>query len=342
MRIAVTGAAGFIGHQLIDHLVLSGHDVTALLHRAQTNFSHRQGIRTVVGDITKPETLAGKFSGCDLVVHLAGCTIARTGTEFDRVNRGGTRAVAQECAAQANPPTLLFVSSLAAAGPAATLGRTEADPPCPVSDYGHSKRAAEKELHSFADQLPIRVVRPPSVFGATDRFMLSLFKTAKSGWVFLPGRESAAYSLIHVQDLVAAITRVATATDQPYLRPNCRDDDLRGPSQANPGVVFLAQDPPMTFPEIATIVREVTGGKRVRVISVPKSVCWAIAATNSGLTRLLGVKPLLNCDKMREAMAGNWTCDNHRLCQQYGFEFQVSLEERIRQTAWGYREKGWI
>ena len=61
-----------------------------------------------------------------------------------QVNGEGTWNVARACAAQPQPPVLIAVSSVAAAGPIGEGSvRRESDPPAPVSDYGRSKRAAE-------------------------------------------------------------------------------------------------------------------------------------------------------------------------------------------------------
>jgi nucleoside-diphosphate-sugar epimerase len=341
-RILVTGATGFIGRQLICHLLSTGREVTALVRQGESEALSDQDVRILRGDVTLPQSLAGKFGHCDLVIHLAGCTIARRSRDFDQVNRAGTLAVAQACAAEQTPPTLLFVSSLAAAGPSRSENPLrETDHPVPVSDYGRSKLAAEQELLGLADRLPIKIVRPPSVFGDTDRYMRGLFKTAKAGWVFLPGPTEPRYSLIHVDDLVAALMHVAVESGV------CASEtrslvSANHESGCDRGIIHLAQDPPMTFAEIATVIHDAFGGKGIRSVHVPATLCWGFAAINSLAAGLAGAKPLLNWDKMREAMAGGWSCDSDRLTNDLRFQFHVPLSERIRQTAFGYHERGWI
>lgn len=313
-------------------LLASGYEVSAVLHRDRSPNPFDHDVRVFRADVTQPETLVGPLDDCELVIHLAGCTLARTKRDFDVVNRLGTLNVARHCAARQTPPRLLFVSSLAAAGPA-QAGRPlrESDRPQPVSAYGRSKLAAEQELLRVADRLPVQIVRPCSVFGDTDRYMLGLFKAAKAGWVVLPGRETASYSLIQVDDLARALMHVATRGETAAHDPS-----------AHSGVVFLAHGPPMTFPQIASVVSGTLGTGTARTIHVPAVFCWGVAAANSAASRMLGVRPLLNLDKMREGMAGAWMCDTSRLTDDLGFEFQVSLRERIQQTAESYRDKRWI
>jgi nucleoside-diphosphate-sugar epimerase len=326
----VTGASGFIGTYLVRRLSESGHEVSVLLHDREPSRDAFAGFRELRGDITDPESLKGKFDRCDGVFHLAGCTIARRPNDFFRINRDGTENVARACASAPSPPKLMFVSSLAAVGPA-SMGRpvSEQTAPAPVSDYGRSKLQAEQVLGQWSDRLPIQIVRPPSVMGPCDPYMLGLFKTAKAGWVFLPGKEPYRYSMIHVDDLVNAMIHLFHRADLSAC-------------SGTPALIHLAQDPPLTFVETAKIVREHVGRRGVRVIRVPRPVCWTAAWINSLAAKLFPVRPLLNLDKMREAMAGEWVCDAQALTATHGFRFPNSLPDRIRQTASGYQEKGWM
>ena len=335
-RIVVTGASGFIGAKLVQQLRSDGHDVTVMLHVREPLSESFAGLQELRADVTQGDTLRGKFDHCDLVLHLAGCTIARSAADFLRINRDGTENIARACAAATTPPRLLFVSSLAAAGPAADgQPLSEGAVPSPISDYGRSKWEAEKILLDFSDKLPIQIVRPPSVMGDSDPYMLGLFKAAKAGWVFLPGSTAYRYSMIHVDDLVRAILHVAQSAGMRLSH------DPAQPG-TNPGLVHLAQDPPLTFVQTAQVVHEMFRRGDVRTAFVPKSLCWLIAAANSTAARAFRYRALINLDKMREGMAGEWMADSTRLTKGLGFAFPLPLEERIRQTAKGYQEKGWL
>jgi len=221
-------------------------------------------------------------------------------------------------------------------------------------------------LLEFSDRLPIQIVRPPSVMGDSDPYMLGLFKAAKAGWVFLPGSTASRYSMIHVDDAVRAIIHVSQCARVRLSRdPNKPEIDQTGwkrcqvpiaasgptdasqawyltPFAANPGLVHLAQDPPLTFVQTAQVVHDVFRRGEIRIARVPKSLCWLIAAANSSASRVLPYRALMNLDKMREGMAGEWMADSTRLTKGLGFVFPLSLEQRIRQTAESYHEKGWL
>ena len=50
----------------------------------------------------------------------------------------------------------------------------------------------------------------------------------------------------------------------------------------------------------------------------------------------------LNVDKIREALAGDWTCSGLRAQQELGFQPRQSLQQRLNETADWYRSHGWV
>ena len=160
MRIAVTGARGFIGRHLTEHLAGRGHEVVP--------------VNRDDWDLTSEVSPAALISGCDAVVHLAAlvhvrgrpgdAAFARTMIE---TNLRGTERLARAAVA-AGVARFVFLSSAAAYG-RATGGRAvdEATPLDPVTPYGQSKRAAEETLRGIAQDTGLVTValRPPLVYG---------------------------------------------------------------------------------------------------------------------------------------------------------------------------------
>ena len=74
MRYLISGAAGFIGSHLCDHLLGAGHDVVGLdnlVTGSERNIHHlgcESRFRFVQGDVCKPFDISGRF---DRVIHLA-------------------------------------------------------------------------------------------------------------------------------------------------------------------------------------------------------------------------------------------------------------------------------
>ena len=122
-KVLVTGGSGFIGTHLVAALAARGDEVTCLVRKSSRMAPSARGARLLLGDVTDRESVAAAVAGQAIVYHLAGCTQALAPRHFYRVNQHGVANVARVCAGQTTPPVLVSVSSLAAAGPAATAGR---------------------------------------------------------------------------------------------------------------------------------------------------------------------------------------------------------------------------
>jgi UDP-2-acetamido-2,6-beta-L-arabino-hexul-4-ose reductase len=136
--IAVTGANGFIGRNLVLRLRESG-------------FTLRPIVRETPGD-----AMWAALAEADVVVHLAGVNRPADPADFLRVNRDHTAEVARAIAAGERRPLVIFASSAKAVED---------------SDYGRSKSAGEAVLLDLAKRADARVAiyRLPNVFGRWAR-----------------------------------------------------------------------------------------------------------------------------------------------------------------------------
>src|SRR5690606_35594370 len=196
-RVAVTGATGFIGRRHVHRLLADGVAVTALSRRRAPDLD-RSGAAVVVGSLEDAGALSQLVEGADAVVHAAGAVRARTSQQFVETNAGSTRRLIYAAARLRPPPRLLLLSSLAAREPM-------------LSPYAASKRAAEDALAQEARGLWWLALRPPAVYGPGDRATLPLFRAMKRGLLPVPADGSGRFSLIHVDDLTAAIVALISS-----------------------------------------------------------------------------------------------------------------------------------
>lgn len=192
MKLAVTGATGFVGGRLLRDALAAGHEVCALTRRDQPPVD---GVTWIRGTLEDEAGLAGLVAGCDAAVHIAGAISARNRAGFAEVNIEGTQRLLAAAEA-AGAKRFLHVSSLAAREPG-------------VSDYGWSKAGSERLVRESG--LDWTIVRPPAVYGPGDRETLELFRMAKRGLVTLPPRGR--LSLIHVADLSRLLLACLDASD---------------------------------------------------------------------------------------------------------------------------------
>ena len=329
-RALVTGATGFVGRHLAKRLIADGQQVVCLVRdcdRAATILP--SSCELVRGSLSEPSTLECAIQECDSVYHLAGATKAlRTKTLFE-VNQVGTRHLLTACKEMESPPVTVVVSSLAAAGPSQGKdGRTEADPTCPVSNYGKSKLQGEHEAFEFRHDIPLTIVRPPIVLGPGDRDGLELFRSvAKLGVHFVPGLQPTYVSWIFVNDLVDALV---------YARDHGQrlDDDGNG-------IYFVAGEESVPYADLGELIGEVLDAK-TRIVRNPSPAVWAIAAISELRTVITRRPNIMSFDKAREATAGSWTCNASRFCLDTKFEARTKLRDGLRETADWYREQGWL
>jgi nucleoside-diphosphate-sugar epimerase len=167
MRIAVTGATGFVGQHTVAHLIAAGHDVTGLGRRP----SLHAAARFAPFDLSGPPP---DLSAQDVLVHAALSHIPgryRGGEgdrpdDFLRRNLDGTLRLF-EAARDQGVARILFLSSRAVYGdypPGTTL--QEELPPRPDTLYGEVKLRAEEALARFAATgVHVASLRATGVYG---------------------------------------------------------------------------------------------------------------------------------------------------------------------------------
>ncbi len=172
MRIAVTGATGFVGNHLCARLRSLGHEVTAV-HRASSAIEtiRALGVTAISCELDDPAGLRYAFHGHGAAIHAAADLQywSARAAEQERINTGGTANVAEACAAESI--RLVHISSTAAIG-------IPDDSAHPADEtfafnlagtglhYNLSKKRAEDEvLRRVARGLDAVIVNPASIFG---------------------------------------------------------------------------------------------------------------------------------------------------------------------------------
>jgi len=326
VRAVVTGAAGFVGSHLVERLLERGDSVTAVERGgAQRGWLRGLDLEFLACGLDDPARLREIFAGADVVYHLAALTEARTPADCYAVNTHGTSNVVRAALdAPGAPPRLVFMSSLAAVGPARPDGTLDRDAvPMPLSHYGRSKLQAEAVVHAYGDRLPAVICRFPAVYGPRDRVVLKLFRMVQRGIALTVGPWDRRVSLVHVAD---AVDGLLAAADSP----------------AAPGRTYcLAHPQPVTWGDFVGAVAAALGRDPLR-IALPVGAARMVAVAAETAARVRRRAAVLNRDRVRELAQACWVCDVRAAAAELGFVPRFALQIGVADTAGWLRRARWI
>ncbi|MER6989042.1 NAD-dependent epimerase/dehydratase family protein [Saccharopolyspora hirsuta] len=219
MRIAVTGAAGYLGQAVLARLHRDGHEVTAIGHR--TPVDRPPGVFVRYADLTDAAAATEAIAGADAVCHLAGRTRVRDSGgavgRYYRDNLVATLNLLDAMTAGNRPARLVFLSSGAVYGRSGREPIAESHPTEPRSAYGATKLAAEQAISWYAaagglSAVSLRLfnaagaVRPGSgPDGSTLIARALAVATGEETTLPINGDGTAVRDFVHVADVADAI-----------------------------------------------------------------------------------------------------------------------------------------
>ena len=263
MRVAVTGASGFVGGVVVGHLLAAGHDVVALSRRPvpeRPGLVHRRW-DLATGALADAPTV-------DAVVH-AGAHVDEWSpwSEHVAVTVRGTEAVLDTW-----PTARVVLISSASVYPLRGAGRpswilTEDDALTrrPLSSYSRAKIAQEEIVLARGDTV---VLRPHAVHGPGDTTLLPrLDRARRRGRLVCPGGRRTRIHLTDVRLVAAAVVRA------------CEID-------CGTSILNVADERPLELREIVAGLAAANGW-RERPLFTGAPAAWAAALALEGAARLV-------------------------------------------------------
>ncbi len=326
MRIAISGATGFIGSRLAPKALADGHEINAFgltSGRAEAPRAAalaRVGIGIAPLDLTAtidPAALAGS----DVVIHLAAAQHEMNvpDAHFRAVNVEGTRRLI-EAAIAAKVRRFVHASTIGVHGEGDGV-LSETAPLRPDNIYEATKLEAERVVKGHAGRIETVVVRVPETYGPGDMRLLKLFKGVQKGRFVIVGQGQNRHQPIYVDDMAALLLLLA---EHPAAHG-----------------IFIAGGPrALTTEAMVAAVRRAIGGTRTPPC-LPAAPFLALAWLCERGLRPLGIQPPLHRRRLGFFLKDQ-PIDAGHVAQILGFTPETDFGEGVARTAAWYRAEGFL
>lgn len=328
MRIAITGATGFLGSHLTRKLLQEGRQVLALGRNTEMGARLKaKGAEFVQADLSELPKLVKAFEGCDRVVHCAALSSPWGSLkEFHRCNVAGTAKVLQ-ATQETRVARLIHISSPSIYFSFAHRTAICEEAPLPgtqVNHYSRTKLEAEKLVdQASADGLGTIILRPRALFGPGDTVLLPrLLEANQRLGIPRSSRNPVITDLTYIDNAVDAI-ELALEAPQSCLGKayNITNGD---PQQLHKLLEYL-------FNALDT---------SPRFLNIPYPLAHGIAWIAEGLGTLLGREPPLTRYSLG-VLSYSLTLDISRAQKELGYQASVGVYEGIdRFVEWWEKENG--
>jgi uncharacterized protein YbjT (DUF2867 family) len=298
MTILVTGAAGYVGNNVVRRLVQMGKPVRAMVRNAEKANKRladvKDRIEIVEGDVLDREGLKAIMEDVSTVIHLVAVAIEKGGSTYEDINYQGTINVVDAAEAKG---VKRFIN----------MSQMGADSSLPYR-FLRSKGRAQEYVAQYATNWT--TMRPSVIFGPQDEFTNVFAGLVRLTPVIFPLVDGgkAEFTPVSVHDVVEAIVR------------SIDDDSTIGKE------LLLGGPETLTLGEIEKRVIQALGTSRA-LVSVPLSILrpavWLMEKTLPGAPVTTSLLELLSVPNVVPT-------EDNALIQHFGIQPRAFIGENIR------------
>ena len=318
MRILVTGGSGFIGTNLVEHLVWRGFEVVNVDCRPPLKATQRAWwAKCDIQDLVDVIAVFRDFRP-DAVVHLAARTdsFGRNVGDY-QINVVGTRNMVIASARQSRVSRVVTVSTQYVHGPSHIPEHDQDFEP--VNAYGQSKVAAEKETRYGGLTCTWTIARPTNIWGPWHpMYPREIWRYLSRGVYFHPGGGRVVRCYGYVKNVVHQLEQILIAA----------------PSAVHARVFYLG-DPPVELTVWVNAFSRALCGRDV--CTIPRGFLRMVARAGDVLTSI-GVSFPLHSSRFR-SMTEDYLAPMAPTFEAFGLP-PVSLEKGVAETVSWLREQG--
>jgi len=294
VKIAVTGATGFIGRHLVDRLLAEEHQVTVIAHRRPSENLFAGEVNITTASVGDAAGLQASFEGAETVYHLVGIIVETKTSSFEKTVVEGTRNVVTACRG-AGVKKLMYLSAMGTSSQARTL-------------YHQTKYRAEQAV--LSSQLDYVIFRPSVVYGLGDGFVSMLKRIVEKSYI-TPVVGDGRYRLqpVYIDDLVSALVQGLTVP------------------QASGQIIEIGGPEKLEYLEILDTIKRVLGKTRMN-LHIPM---WVMKPMAVLMEKVLRPAPI-TVDQLKMMAMGN-TGDISKMMEIFSInptKFEDGLKKYLR------------
>ncbi len=327
MKVLVTGGSGFLGSHVAEQLSAAGHEVRALVRKSSNRkfLSTLKNVELAEGSVEDRKSVDAAMKGVNAVIHSAGAVKALHEAAFFECNTQGTVNLL-DAAIEHAPDLVRFVhiSSLEACGPSLDRKPVPLSQEHPVTAYGRSKLAAEKEVVARKDKLPVVVLRPAAIYGPRDVEILEAFRAVKKRQYPVIGDGQMLGCYTYGPDCARACVQAI---------------DANVPSGS---IYFVDDGEPMSMQRaMGEVLPEALGTAPFFKMGIPFPVLSLASFGVEAYGKVRGKAMMLTREKVA-MLKHHWVCESQKTQDDLGWKPEVRFTDGVRLTAKWYRDNGWL
>ena len=197
MEVFLTGATGYIGSAVAEALQKAGHRVSGLARNAEkAKLLEARGVRAVLGDLLKPETVAAPAGKADGVIHTANTNDAHSA----QVDLAVVRAILKTL--EDSGKLFIYTSGVWVLGSTGNHVADENTPVNPTPLVAHRPAIEQEVLEYKSHGVRTIVIRPAVVYGRGKGMPTAFTQSAReTGAARYVGDGQSRWAFVDVDDL---------------------------------------------------------------------------------------------------------------------------------------------
>ena len=321
--ILVTGATGFLGHNLCKRLTHQGYALRALARpSSHTLFLEELGVEIAIGDVRDQASVQAAMAGCEAVIHAAArFRLWGPPETFEDINLWGTRNVLAS-AYRLRIKRFVHISSIIVVGPQPPgTVITDDTPYGPYhgDNYARTKMGGERLALSYAEVgLPVIVLRLGALYGPWGAYAFNrlFFEEFLRGWCVQVHHGRHITFPCYVDDAAAAIQAALT--------------------RGRIGQVYNVSGRSISHREANQVVSRLAGKSNWR-LNIPGSVMVNVARLLEFIALFTRREPFYPLN-LAPYVFDDWVVDSKKAQRELGFQ-PIPFEEGARRTLDWYQSR---